>query len=107
MLQCVAACYSVLLCVAVLVAAPLHVWARHKKYVLQCVAVCCGELQCSDTLPRVRTPKVVQVSCDSFLCVTLAVCCSVCSVLQCVAVCCCATSEGIVRVSHDSFICVT
>jgi len=75
-LQCVAACCSVL---------QLNLWRIHVPHPADTGAVCCGVLQC------------VAVCCSVLQCV--AVCCSVlwqypvssivcCSVLQCFAVCC-------------------
>ena len=88
MLQCVAMCWGVLQCVAVCCSA---VCCSE----LQCVAVCWGVLQC-DTVCCIVFPDAFvvlhfhvqqifkrQVCCSVLQCV--AVCCSV---LQCVAVCC-------------------
>ena len=80
MLQCVAACCSVLRGVAVCIrmfVCDSSACAAIGCIVLQCAAVCCSVLQ--------------SVCCNVLQCV--AVCCSqclimFCSVLQCVAVCC-------------------
>ena len=90
-LQCVAACCSVLRCVAM----SERVWWALLAYsvlqrvavccsVLQCVAVCCSVLQCGavcyNVCERIWWAPLV---CSVLQCV--AICCSV---LQCIAVCC-------------------
>jgi len=88
MLQCVAACCSVLPCAASV--APARVQVRD---VLQCVAVCCGVLLSMVQCVVVCCIALHHVQLHVYKCfMRVAVCCSVCSVfavcLQCVAVCC-------------------
>jgi len=71
-LQCVAACCSVLQRVTVTTFE--RAIARCVGSVLQCIAICCSIFQCA-----------VAVCCSSVLLQCAALCCSV---LHCVAVCC-------------------
>jgi len=96
-LQCVAACCSVLQCVAVPYVIDSNVkcdlYMKNRIHViccivilfveilscsvLQCVAVCCSMLQC-----------VAVLHCNAMCCSVLQCVALCCSVLQCVAVCC-------------------
>jgi len=75
-LQCVAACCSVLPCVEIVLEQSHSSRSKGRCSVLQCVAVCFSVLQC------------IAVCCGVWQCVAVW-----CNVVQCVAACCNSTLD--------------